>query len=110
MLGYIVRRLFVAVIVMIGVAAITFAILHYLSPTPAYTVLGSKTTHAAIVSWDKQHGYDRSEIAQFFRYLGGVVHGNFGYSYKLNQTVSALFKEQGPRSAYLSGAALLFSL
>jgi peptide/nickel transport system permease protein len=73
-------------------------------------VLGSKTTHAAIVAWDKQHGYNRPEVAQFVSYLGGVVHGNFGYSYKLNQTVSALFQEQGPRSAYLSGAALLFSL
>jgi peptide/nickel transport system permease protein len=110
MLGYIIRRLGVAVIVVIGVAAITFAILHYLSPTPAYTVLGSKTTHAAIVSWDRLHGYDRSEPAQFLSYLGGVIHGNFGYSYKLNQTVSALFQEQGPRSAYLSGAALLLSL
>jgi peptide/nickel transport system permease protein len=62
------------------------------------------------VAWDKQHGYNRPEVAQFLSYLGGVVHGNFGYSYKLNQTVSALFQEQGPRSAYLSGAALLFSL
>ena len=42
MTGYIVRRLGVAVIVVIGVAAITFAILHYLSPTPAYAVLGTK--------------------------------------------------------------------
>ena len=62
----------VAVIVMIGVAAITFAILHYLSPTPAYTVLGSKATRAAVGSWDKQHGYDRSEMAQFVSYLGGT--------------------------------------
>jgi peptide/nickel transport system permease protein len=110
MLGYIIRRLGVAVIVVIGVAAITFAILHYLSPTPAYVVLGSKATHAAVVSWDKQHGYNRSEVAQFLSYLGGIVHGNFGYSYKLNQTVRALFNENAGRSAYLSGAALVLSL
>jgi peptide/nickel transport system permease protein len=109
-LGYIIRRLGVAVIVVIGVAAITFAILHYLSPTPAYVVLGSKATHAAVVSWDKQHGYNRSEVAQFLSYLGGIVHGNFGYSYKLNQTVRALFNENAGRSAYLSGAALVLSL
>ena len=41
---------------------------------------------------------------------GGIVHGNFGYSYKLNQTVAALFKENAGRSAYLSGAALVLSL
>jgi peptide/nickel transport system permease protein len=110
MTGYIVRRLGVAVIVVIGVAAITFAILHYLSPTPAYAVLGTKARPAAIKAWDKQNGYDRSELAQFLSYLGGIVHGNFGYSYKLNQTVSALFKENAGRSAYLSGAALVLSL
>jgi len=98
------------VIVVIGVAAITFAILHYLSPTPAYAVLGTKARPAAIKAWDKQNGYDRSELAQFLSYLGGIVHGNFGYSYKLNQTVSALFKENAGRSAYLSGAALVLSL
>jgi len=110
MLGYIIRRLFVAIIVIIGVAAITFAILHYLSPTPAYIVLGSKASNAAVAIWDRQHGYDRSEAAQFVSYLGNIVHGNFGFSYKNNQSVDSLFKEDGPISAYLSGAALLLSL
>jgi peptide/nickel transport system permease protein len=110
MLGYIIRRLFVAVIVIIGVAAITFALLHYLSPTPAYIVLGTKASAKAVLIWDKQHGYNRSELAQFVSYLGNVAHLNFGYSYKNNQSVSALFKEDGPISLYLSGAALLLSL
>jgi peptide/nickel transport system permease protein len=110
MLGYIVRRLFVAVIVIIGVTAITFALLHYLSPTPAYVVLGTKASPRAVAIWDAQHGYNRSEIAQFFSYLGHIVQGNFGFSYKNSQTVTSLFKEDGPISAYLSGAALLLSL
>jgi peptide/nickel transport system permease protein len=111
MLGYIIRRLFVTLIVLLGVAAITFAILHYLSPTPAYVVLGSKANPLAIQAWDKQHGYDRSELAQFFSYIGNIVfHFNFGFSYKLNQTVTALFNENAGRSAYLSGAALVLSL
>jgi peptide/nickel transport system permease protein len=110
MLGYIIRRLFVAIIVIIGVAAITFAILHYLSPTPAYVVLGSKASPRAVAIWDSQHGYDRSELAQFISYLGNIVHGNFGFSYKTSQPVTSLFKEDGPISAYLSGAALVLSL
>ncbi len=110
MLGYIVRRLITAVIVVLGVTAVSFAILHFLSPTPAYAVLGTKATHAAVVSWNKQHGYDRPEIVQFFSYLGNLVQLNFGYSYKLNQSVAALFNEDVGRSAYLSGAALVLSL
>lgn len=110
MLGYIVRRLVASVLIVIGVAVIVFAILHYLSPSPVYTVLGTKATHAAVASWNAQHGYDRSEIAQLLSYLGNVLHGNLGYSYKLSQTVDALFAENAGRTAYLSGAALVLSL
>lgn len=110
MIGYIIRRLVVAVIITIGIAIITFAILHYLSPSPVYDVLGAKAQPSVVAAWNKAHGYDRSEIAQFLSYLGNLAHLNFGYSYKLSQSVSALFKENLGRSAYLSGAALVLSL
>jgi peptide/nickel transport system permease protein len=110
MTGYIVRRLGVAVIITIGIAAITFAILHYLAPSPVYDVLGTKAQPAVVTAWNRSHGYDRSEVAQFLTYFGHLLHLNFGYSYKLSQTVSALFKENLGRSAYLSGAALVLSL
>ncbi len=110
MIGYIIRRLIVAVIVTIGIALITFALLHLLAPSPVYAVLGAKARPLAVAQWNRQHGYDRSEIVQFFSYLGNIAHGNFGYSYKLDQTVTALFKENAGRSAYLTLAALVLSL
>ncbi len=110
MTGYIIRRLIVAVIVIIGIAFITFALLHYLSPSPVYDVLGAKAQPAAVKSWNQLHGYDRSELAQFFTYMGHLVRLDFGYSYKLSQSVSALFKENAGRSAYLTLAALILSL
>jgi peptide/nickel transport system permease protein len=110
MIGYIIRRLAVAVVVTIGIALISFVMLHYLSPSPVYAVLGTKAQPLAVKVWNQQHGYDRPEIAQFITYLGNLVHLNFGYSYKLSQSVSDLFKENAGRSAYLSGAALVLSL
>ena len=110
MIGYIIRRLFVALIVTIGIAAITFAGLHYLQPSPAATVLGTKAQPIAIAVWNKQHGYDRSEAAQFLSYLGHLAQGNLGYSYKLSQSVAALFKENLGRSIYLSAASLILAL
>jgi peptide/nickel transport system permease protein len=110
MTGYIIRRLLTAVVVVIGVAAITFAMLHFIAPSPVYIVLGTKATHRAIEVWNRQHGYDRPEIIQFFSYLNNLIHLNFGYAYKFSQPVSALFKENAGRSAYLSGTALVLSL
>jgi peptide/nickel transport system permease protein len=110
MIGYIIRRCFVALIVTIGIAAITFAILHYLQPSPASEVLGTKARPVTIAAWNKQHGYDRPEIAQFWTYLKNLFHGDFGYSYKLNQSVNSLFKENAGRTAYLSGISLVLAL
>jgi peptide/nickel transport system permease protein len=110
MIGYIVRRLVVAVIVVIGIAIITFAMLHYLSPSPVYAVLGPKARPFTVAQWNRQHGFDRSEAAQFLSYLGNLAHLKFGYSYKLDQSVTALFGENAGRSLYLSGAALVLSL
>jgi peptide/nickel transport system permease protein len=110
MIGYISRRLVIAVIVTIGIALITFLILHLLAPSPVYAVLGGKAQPAAVISWNRLHGYDRPEIVQFFSYLGNLAHLNFGYSYKLSQSVDALFTENAGRSAYLSLAALVLAL
>jgi peptide/nickel transport system permease protein len=110
MIGYVIRRLIVALIVTIGVAAITFAILHYLQPSPASVVLGTKARPAAIASWNKQHGYDRPEVVQFWSYLKQLAQFKFGYSYKLNQTVNSLFAENAGRTAYLSAVSLVLAL
>jgi peptide/nickel transport system permease protein len=88
----------------------TFVLLHWLQPSPVYAVLGAKAQPAAVAAWNLQHGYDRSEIAQLLSSLGHLSHLDFGYSYKLSQTVSALFKENAGRSAYLTLAALVLSL
>ena len=110
MIGYIIRRLMVAVIVTVGIAAVSFVLLHALSGSPVNAVLGPKATPQAIRDWNRQHGYDRPLIIQFFSYLGDLAHLNFGYSYKEGQSVGALFSENAGRSAYLSGASLVLAV
>jgi peptide/nickel transport system permease protein len=110
MTGYIIRRVGVAIIVTIGIAAITFLLLHVLSASPARAVLGPKANLAEIAAWNRSHGYDRSLLAQFVSYLGNLLHLNFGYSYKQGQSVSALFKENAGRTAYLSLASLVLAV
>jgi peptide/nickel transport system permease protein len=110
MTAYIIRRLFIAIIVTIGIAFVSFLLLHVVSASPARAVLGTKASLAAVASWNKTHGYDRGWPAQFITYLGQLIHLNFGFSYKQGQSVAALFKENAGRSAYLSGASLVLAL
>lgn len=110
MTGYIIRRVIVAIIVTIGIAVLSFLMLHYLQPSPVYAVLGPKATPQAVAAWNKSHGFDRSEPAQLVSYLNNLLHLNFGRSYKLGQSVTALFKENAGRTAYLSLASLILAL
>jgi peptide/nickel transport system permease protein len=108
--AYIIRRLAIAVLVTFLIAVITFYLLHLVFPSPASEVLGTRARPDEVAAWNRSHGYDRWWLLQAFSYIGGLLHGNFGYSYKLSQSVSSLFNENAGRSAYLSGAALVLSL
>jgi peptide/nickel transport system permease protein len=110
LIAYIIRRLIIAVLVTIGIAVVTFLLLRLAFPSPAVAALGTKARPAEIAVWDRTHGYDRPIYVQIASYVWNLFHLNFGYSYKLSQSVSALFKENAGRSAYLSGAALVLSL
>jgi peptide/nickel transport system permease protein len=110
MIGYMIRRLIVAAIVTVGIAAISFLLLHALSGSPARAVLGPKANPTQIADWSRTHGYDRPLVVQFFSYLTNLLHLNFGYSYKEGQSIGALFDENAGRSAYLSAASLVLAL
>jgi peptide/nickel transport system permease protein len=110
MTGYIIRRTLVAIVITIGIAAITFTLLHLISGSPVHEVLGRGARPAQIAAWNQQHGYDRPLVAQFLTYLGHLAHLDFGYSYKQGQSVATLFKQNAGRSIYLSATSLLLSL
>ena len=103
MTSYLLRRFFSAIIVVIGIMLVTFSMLHIISPSPAKAVLGIRATPEAIAAFNREHGYDNSLAHQFLTYMNQTIHGNLGFSYKQNQSVSALFKENAGRSALLSG-------
>jgi peptide/nickel transport system permease protein len=110
MTGYVIRRTLVAIVITIGIAAITFELLHLISGSPVHEVLGRGARPAQIAAWNRQHGFDRPLVAQFLTYLGNLAHLNFGYSYKQGQSVATLFNQNAGRSIYLSGTSLLLSL
>jgi peptide/nickel transport system permease protein len=109
-ISYLLRRSVSAVIVIFGIMFVTFTMLHIIAPSPARAVLGIRASPAAIAGFNHANGYDLPFFRQFLRYCNETLHGNLGYSYKLNQSVSALFKENAGRSALLSGTSLFLAV
>jgi peptide/nickel transport system permease protein len=108
--AYLSRRVGTSILVLIGVSIFIFGLLHLIFPSPAIVVLGVKANHASIAAWNKSNGFDRPWFAQYLTYMNGLIHGNLGHSYKLNQSVTALFQERWARSAYLSLISLIFAV
>jgi peptide/nickel transport system permease protein len=107
---YLIRRCGTSVVILIGISIFVFGLLHAVYPSPARVVLGPRASLAAIAAWNAEHGFSGTVLSQYWHYMDGVLHGNLGFSYKLNQSVAALFDERWARSAWLSGSSLVLSI
>ena len=110
MTAYLIRRAGTSLVILIGISIFIFILLHSVFPSPAIVVLGPKASPQAVAEWNAQNGYSDPVIVQYWHYMYALLHGNLGYSYKLNQTVAALFGERWARSLYLSGMGLLIAI
>jgi peptide/nickel transport system permease protein len=107
---FLVRRIGQAIVVVFIVSVMTFLLLHLLPGGAARAELGFRATRASIKAFNKANGYNLPLVPQYFHYLDQLFHGNLGYSYKLNEPVSTLLSQDLPKSFYLSGLALFFTL
>jgi peptide/nickel transport system permease protein len=110
LVAYIARRVGTSVVVVVGVSIFIFGLLHAVYPSPAIDVLGPRANRVTIAAFNQANGFNDPWFVQYLRYMGHLVQGNLGKSYKLNQSVIALFQERWARSAYLSGISLLLSV
>jgi peptide/nickel transport system permease protein len=108
--AYLIRRFGTSVIILVGISIFMFVLLRAVFPSPAIIVLGPKASPVAVKIWNQENGFNKPVIVQYWNYVYGVFHGNLGYSYKLNQSVTALLGERWARSAYLSGAGLVLAI
>lgn len=110
MTSFIVRRLWHSVLVVLGVTIVVFIFARLLPGGPARAILGPRATPATVKAFNHANGYDRPLVEQYWIWLKHLTTGNFGYSYKLNQTVSSLTKDRLPKTILLVGVANLIAL
>jgi peptide/nickel transport system permease protein len=107
---YLARRLGASILVLLGVSLLIFGLLHAIYPSPALDVLGARSSRAAIAAWNRANGFDNPWLVQYLHWAGQALRGNLGYSYKDNQSVTALFGERWARSLYLTGISLALAV
>ncbi len=110
MIGYVVRRLGQAVVVMVIVSIVVFGILHLLPGGLVRAQLGPRATALAVHDLTVQEGLNKPLVVQYGIWAWHALQGNLGFSYKLNQSVGSLLGEYLPRDLLLVGVSMLFAI
>lgn len=105
-----INRLIGAVIVIWGVVTVVFVIMRVLPGDPALLVLGTDATPEQLALLREQMGLNQSIPAQYVRFLGDVVTGNFGNSLLLGDPAMGLVLERVPATLQLAIPALLLAV
>ena len=104
------RRLAQAVAVLLGVTLVVF-ILERLTPgSLAHAVLGPRASPQAVAAFNASNGLDHPVVVQYLDFVWHLLHGNLGYSYKLNRSVGSLVAQEAPDDLILVGLGLVFAL
>jgi peptide/nickel transport system permease protein len=108
--AYIVRRLMMAVLVVIGVSVITFVLAYLVPADPARVYAGSNATVQTVAHIRQQLGLNRPLPIQYLDYVNRALHGDLGTSYKLQTPVLTAILARFPYSAALTGAGIAVEL
>lgn len=110
MIGYIIRRFFQSLIVIVGVTIITFILLHLLPGNPVRAILGPKASPADVASLTKQLGLNKPLPFQYLLWLWNLAHFDLGYSYKQTATVDTLLAARLPNTLLLVGSSTVLAI
>ena len=86
---YVLKKLLLAVPVLLGITIIDYAIMS-LAGSPLDMLVGPRVTEEAVALRAARWGLDQPVWVQYWNWLGQVVKGNLGYSYKSYQPVAEL--------------------
>ncbi len=110
MTAYIVRRLAIAVFLVIGATFITFMLTRVIPSDPVMTYVGRFATQQQVERARIELGLDRPWYVQYGRYLGGLFRGDWGVSLRTHRPVSRELLERLPASIELIVASMVLGL
>lgn len=106
---YIIKRILIAIPVLIGITIIDYAIM-CLAGSPLEMLQGPRVSEAAVEAKKIALGLDKPFYVQYFIWLWQLLQGNMGYSIKSYQSVSSMIASHLGPTLLLMGISLIVSL
>jgi peptide/nickel transport system permease protein len=105
--GYLLRRLLQAVPLLLGIATITFLLLHMAPGDPTAAYFNPNVPAEVVEAMRRNLGLDEPLHVQYLKWLGSFLTGDFGYSFSQHRPVAAAIGEALPNTLVLSGVSLV---
>src|SRR5690349_12003366 len=110
MLQFILRRLLLAIPVLIGIVFVVFVLARLIPGDPCHAQLGEKATPSVCAAFIHRYGFDQPIPVQFGIYAEKLATGDLGTSLKYGRPVADVLWERLPVTAELTFFALLFAV
>lgn len=109
MFAFTIKKLFVGLLVMLAVSAITFTLTN-VAADPARTLAGEGATSADVEAIRVAYGFDRPIIVRYGEWLGNALQADLGDSYRQRRPVTAVIFERLPVTLTLGSLAFGLAL
>ncbi len=109
MLKYIARRLLLSIPVIIGITILSFIIMKLSPGDPLANFINPSISMEDLEISRQALGLNDPLFVQYFKWIGQVVRGNFGYTYSGNHSISGLILERLPNTIILTLSAFVLS-
>lgn len=110
MLSYVSKKVFRAVLTVWIAVTITFFLLRLLPADPTLLVVEGDMTPEMQAALREQYGLDKPLHTQYFLYIGQLLTGNLGVSFRQLAPVTDLLLERLPWTLLLAGSAFLITI
>ncbi|MBW6474293.1 MAG: ABC transporter permease [Anaerolineaceae bacterium] len=110
MIQYTIRRLLMAIPVLLGILIVTFALARMIPGEPCKAMLGEKATPEVCERFNVRYGFDKPITTQFGIYLRDILSGDFGQSIRFSRPVTIILIERLPLTLELGTIALIIAI
>ena len=110
MLRYLARRLALTIPVLLGVATLVFALIHFSPGDPAQAMLGETASEEDVQALRERLGLDQPLLEQYGGFLRGALRGDLGRSLRTDEPVTQAILDRLPATLELAGAAMIVSI
>ncbi len=109
MTNYLLRRILLAIPVLLGILIVTFTLARMIPGDPCKAILGEKATKVVCDRFMEEKGFNKPIYIQLGIYMNEMIHGDFGDSIRYSRPVTLILMERLPMTIELGIFAIILA-